>query len=246
MQKQGPKLLIFDFDGCLYPFPENFIEVLNTANGQSGHQISGGEWPHDIAAARSLDSYMTQGFAFKRAAEEYNISLHEASLIHHRNIDFDLERDEELITAFKDLDRSLVFPMILTQGSRCNVERHLPKIGIEHEIARNMRISVDEHGYDRIKSNSEYPWLYAKWRAEHVSGLKFSDKDIHVFEDSPKNLVIPDQMGWNTVFVHHGNPLDNLPSHIHRQADTTADILREMPQRALYAVNYLTPSQDLG
>lgn len=246
MQKQNPQLLIFDFDGCLYPFPENFIEILDTANGQSGHEISRGEWPHDIAAKRSLESYLNQGFAFKRAAEEYDICLHEASIIHHRNIDFDLKRDEDLIAAFKDINRSLVFPMILTQGSRCNVDRHLPKIGIENEIARNMRISVDEHGYDRLKSNSEYPWLFAKWRAEHVSGLQFADKDIHVFEDSPKNLVIPDQLGWNTVFVHHASPMETLPSHIHRQIRTTADILREMPQRHRRTVNHLTQTPDLG
>lgn len=136
--------------------------------------------------------------------------------------------------------------MILTQGSRCNVDRHLPKIGIENEIARNMRISVDEHGYDHLKSNSEYPWLYAKWRAQHVSGLRFADKDIHVFEDNLNNMLIPDQMGWNTIFVHHGNPLDEAPSHIHRQTRTSADILREFPQRKPRAANDLTQSQDLG
>ena len=74
----------------------------------------------------------------------------------------------------------------------------------------------------------------------------FTDKDIHVFEDSPKNLVIPDQLGWNTVFVHHANPLNTLPSHIHRQTRTTADILREMPQRHRRTVNHLTQTPDLG
>jgi len=230
MQKHEPQLLIFDFDGCLYPFPENFIEIFFQSAGYTGHEISNGAWPHEDASRKIRESYRKHGIAFKEAASEFGITLGEANLIHHRNTVFDLQRNEDLIDAFMGIDRSLVFPMILTQGSRCNLDRHLPKIGIENEIPRNMRISVDEHGYDRLKSNSDYPWLYAKWRAQHVTGLQFSDQNIHVFEDSVKNLEIPHEMGWNTIFVHHGNPLPSSPAHIHRQVSSAAEILREVPQ----------------
>jgi len=246
MQKQTPKLLICDFDGCLFPFPPNFIDVFKEAMGHTGHEISGGTWPHDTALQNIMDSFRKHGFGFKTASEKFNMSMGEANLIHHRNITFDLARDEPLIDAFKGIDRKLVFPMILTQGSRCNLDRHLPKIGIENEIPRNMRVTVDDHGYDRLKSNSEYPWQFAKWRAEYITGLKFEDSDIYVFEDSPKNLIIPDQLGWNTAFIHHGKPQDNLPGYIHRQEDSVANILNELPQRSQKPANHLTASPDLG
>ena len=51
---------------------------------------------------------------------------------------------------------------------------------------------------------------------------------IHVFEDTADNLLMSYEIGWNTVFIHNGKPMERLPEHIHRQDATPTDKLIEL------------------
>ena len=246
MNKDRPKLLICDFDGCLYPYPDDSDDIFKRAMIKTGHEISGGAWSQDMAIANILNSFNQHGIGFKDVAAAFNISMAEANLIHHRNTVFDLQRDERLINALQSIDRSRVIPMVLTQASRCHLDRHMPQIGIEHEIPRNLCVTANEHGFDRLKHNSDYPWQFAKWRAEQVTGLTFQDADIYVFEDTTKNLIRPYQMGWNTIYIHHDKPLETLPVHIHTQESHIARVMRKFPQKNTQAAKHLTHPNALG
>lgn len=221
-------LLIHDFDGTLYPFPKNPIEIFGGFNERIVEEISAGAIRHDAAREMGLKSYLETGLAFRRVAEHVNMHLGEAAAIHHRHAVFDLAEDADLIRAYKATKDTKIVSMILSQGTRCNIERHLPKIGLCDHFPKNMWLATDETGFDDLKAHSVRPWLMAKIWAENVTGLKFHDKNIHVFEDSPGNLIIPHQMGWNTVFIHGGNPMAELPEHVHRQDATPADRVVEL------------------
>lgn len=225
------QLLIFDFDGCLYPYPADCMDTFNKARAGAGVEISRGTLDPQTASERGRKDFLEHGISYINLCREFGLSLAEGNMIQHRHTVFALQRDEALIDALKGLDRGHVTAMILTQSSRCNLDRHLPQIGIEHAIPRNLRVTVDDYGYGRLKEHSEYPWLYAKWRAQHMTGTQFADTDITVFEDSPKNLLYPHALGWNTVFTHHGAPINDLPAHIHRQTGDLSAMLAEFPQR---------------
>lgn len=222
-----PKLLIFDFDGTLYPFPENCVDLFVQFAGQAVQHISGGLLSLEDAKAHGFKSYTETGLAFRRVAEDHGMHLGEAAAIHHHYARFDLEPDQALIDAFEALRDHNIIPIILTQGTRCNLDRHLPQIGLDTFFPRNMRLAIDQTGYDELKAHSQRPWLMAKIWAENVTGLKFDDKDIHVFEDTPDNLLMPHDMGWKTNLVHGGAPHSKLLPHIHRQMRTPAEILLE-------------------
>lgn len=227
-----PKLLVFDFDGCLYPYPVNFLDVYHEARIRTGLSLSSGVWDEQAALDRCWESYQTHGFSFKTLCDEFGLSMGEGSMVHHRYVQFPLTPDEDLIDAFQALDRTQVHLAIVTQGSRCNLDRHLPMIGLERFFPRNLRITVDDHGYERLKSNSEYPWLLAKWKTELATGIRFDDADIHAFEDSADNLKSAHGLGWKTHLMHHGKPHDApLPEHIHAQASTAVTFLRSLPQK---------------
>lgn len=233
MTQNRPKLLIFDFDGCLYPYPENFMDVYNQARIRTGLAISGGTLDEQTSFDRCWESYQTHGFTFQSLCADFKMSMGEGSMLHHRYVQFDLKPDEDLIDAFMKLDRKQVHLAIVTQGSRCNIDRHLPLIGLDRFFPRNLRITVDDHGYDRLKSNSEYPWLLAKWKAEAASGIRFEENNIHAFEDSAVNLKSAFNLGWNTHLLHHGKALDHVPAYIHDQAFSATAFLRTLPVRNL-------------
>jgi FMN phosphatase YigB (HAD superfamily) len=230
-----PKLLVFDFDGCLYPYPHNYMDIYNQARIHTGLAISGGTLDEQTSFDRCFESYQNHGFTFKSLCDDFKLSMGEGSLIHHRYVQFDLQRDEDLIDAFMTLDRQQVHLAIVTQGSRCNIDRHLPLIGLDRFFPRNLRITVDDHGYERLKSNSAYPWLLAKWNAESATGIKFEDEDIHAFEDSADNLKSAHSLGWNTHLMHHGKPLEKLPEYITDQRATAATFLRTLPQNPVFS-----------
>lgn len=178
---------------------------------------------------------MQTGITYKTLCEEFSMSLGEGALLHHRFAKFDLKPNPKLIEAFAALERSHTYCAILTHSTRCNLDHHLPLIGLDRFFRRNLRITIEDHGHDRLKNNSEYPWLLAKWRTEQVSGEKFDDAQITVFEDTDKNLIVPADMGWKTVFVHHGEPRIKLLPHIHEQVRCISEFLNKMPQRLLPA-----------
>lgn len=235
-------LLIHDFDGTLYPFPENPLEIFGGFNERVVEEISAGLIKSAAARDLGLKSYLETGLSFRQVAEQVNMHLAEAAAIHHRHAVFDLQEDPALIRAYKATKDTTIISMILTQGTRCNIERHLPKIGLSDHFPKNMWLATDETGFDDLKATSMRPWLMAKIWAENVTGLTFDDSNIHVFEDTPGNLVIPHQMGWNTVLIHGGNPLAELPEHVHRQDKTPADRVIEL---AAFYEPALGPSMGL-
>ena len=94
-----PQLLIFDFDGTLYPFTDELIANLFEATGHCGHILSDGMWDHEHAAQTGYQSYLDTGLGFRSVCEEFEKSLHEGFHTHHQFINMDLKPDEELIDA---------------------------------------------------------------------------------------------------------------------------------------------------
>lgn len=223
-----PHLLIHDFDGTLYPFPEDVIDVFSEINQKIVEEISRGALREKEARDLGFKSYMETGLAFRLAAEQMDMHLGEAAAIHHRHAVFDLEESIELIRAYKATEQTPIVSMILTQGTRCNLDRHLPKLGLSEHFPKTMWLATDDTGFEELKAHSYRPWLMAKIWAESATGLTFKDKNIHVFEDTANNLIMPHKMGWNTVFVHHGKPLEALPDFVHRQDVTPADRIIEL------------------
>jgi len=199
-----PVLLVFDFDGCLYPSHKDYKEIYAKAVAQVSQYLSGGQWDLETAGRNAWKSLHETGFAFKGACDQFGRSMKEGHMAHHQTVHLPLVPDHQLIQSLKDLS-SDTYLMILTHGSRCFLDRKLPMLGIDRFFDRNMRVTHDQ--YDFVpKSKGMQGFVMASVYARTVTGLDFRPENIWMFEDTHANLRIPKEMGWNTVLVHHGDP----------------------------------------
>lgn len=226
-----PELHVFDFDGCLYPYPEDLVEILTEAAGRAGHEISREELSPEQAGPISIASYYETGLSFSALCKRFNVSLAEGFFHHHQHVHFDLKSDPALIEALENLDREQTHIMILTHSSSCFLDRKLKMLGLDHIFPRHMRVTHDDYDF-KLKSIDPAGFVHAVARARMVTGIDFKPERITMYEDSQDNLAIPKHMGWNTALVRQSLPfLYQLPAHIDRQIDTPTKMLRTLPQR---------------
>lgn len=227
-----PQLFIFDFDGCLYPYPKDLVALLTTAVGRAGHEISNHELSEEQAEEICIASYRETGLSFKKLCEEYNVSLAEGFFRHHQHVHFDLEPDPTLIQALRDIDRDQTHLMILTHSSSCFLDRKLRMLELDQFFPHNMRISHDQYGF-AMKHESPRGFVQALSVARMVTGLDFQAEDATMFEDTEKNLKIPHEMGMQTVLINQGKPVEHMQRYVSRQCQTVSTLLQERPQRPI-------------
>lgn len=152
-----------------------------------------------------------------------------------------LSPDPALISAFESLDRAQTQCVILTQSSAEFLDRHLRLLELDQFFSRSARIAFEDYNLESKKASSR-GFITAKKRAEHVFGVKYVPQDITMLEDSPDNLRIPHQMGWDTGLVHYGKmskaDSPENPAYIRRYMHSPADLLREMPQKPAACLGY--------
>lgn len=225
-----PQLLIFDFDGTLYPFTDDLIAELFKATGHAGHILSDGAWDHEHASQAGYQSFLDTGLGYKSACDAFQKSLHEGFHYHHQFINMDLKPDPELIEALSNLDRDHVHLMVLTQSDSTLLDRKLKLLGLDRFFPKAMRVTHDQYGFKPKNAHAD-GFVVARAIAKSATGMDFNDADTWMFEDTPKNLIIPHEMGWNTVLVGQGEKDVKIEEHIHHVFDTPSYVLQAMPQR---------------
>ena len=235
----SPQLRVFDFDGCLYPMPDNLMKIFHVQSAALGSAISNGTIPEGEAIERILGCFFERGIGYLDLCEEFDFHRGEAHILHHRLLNMDLSPDPELIAALSNTDPKFTYNVILTQASHCFLDRKLKMLGLENFFPRSARIAFEDYGFKNghinTKDRNALGFIAARTHAEHITGLSFAPEDCTMFEDSQRNLIIPHQMGWNTVLVNYGKPLKRESgkdyNHIHREDFSPAAALREMSER---------------
>lgn len=197
-----PTLLVFDFDGCLYPYPKNLVEVMTRAMQRSNHYLSDRMLDIEKSTEIGIRSFRETGLGYRYVCDEFSRTLQEGHFAHHQTVHMDLQPDPSLIRAFEALPDH-VHVMILTHSSHCFLDRKLKLLGLDRFFPRVMRVAHEDYGLES-KAESMRGFVTALVRAQHATGIDFAPEDIHMFEDSFKNLKLPHAMGWNTVLVHYG------------------------------------------
>lgn len=234
MMQQKPKLFIFDFDGCLYPYPKDLFKRMSKAYGHAGYAISKGKVSLKLADEMSIRSYKETGLGYKKICEKFNVSLAEGFFHHHQFMHFDLKPDPDLIEALRNLDRDQTHIMILTHSSRDFLDRKLKMLGLDQFFPRAMRVTHDDYNF-KLKSDSYEGFVHALVRARAATNIDFQAEDATMFEDTPKNLRLAKDMGMETVLVHHNQKVrvymyEDM-RHIDRSIKTVTEALAKRPQR---------------
>jgi FMN phosphatase YigB (HAD superfamily) len=219
-----PQLIVFDFDGTLYPFKDEYFNTIHKAVALSVRELSSNTLDEENAFHMGMESYRSTGLAFRSVCNAFNIDLKVGLETHHRHIHFDLEPDPELIESLEALRESGAHLMILTHASQSFLERKLPMLGLNEIFSPNMRLTHEDYNF-AMKSNCSAPFLLAVQRVQQKTGLRFNPRKIWMIEDTHANLKIPHAMGWNTALTHHHRPAPDPATHIHVSAPTVSGLM---------------------
>eukprot|EP00760_Papus_ankaliazontas_P027133 PhM_4_TR3165/c0_g1_i1/m.62714/K07025/K07025; putative hydrolase of the HAD superfamily len=215
-------LVFLDLDGTLYPDNNSALKVM-TSNFTRFITDRLKVTPEE-AAAIETKYYMNLGLTPAGLWMDHGIPLEEAyDFVLHQHLDVreHLEPSPTLVSWLQHARQNLAVTFfVLTNADARHARKSLDALGITEELFPSSHI-IDVHAMYKDNDNKEQqpqtmspservadkhkPNAGAYHRAlaiaERVTGQK-EWKQIWMFEDSPKNLVVPKQLGWRTVWVH--------------------------------------------
>lgn len=209
------KGIIWDLDNTLYRFTDEFKTHCNQAAAEAALEV-GIDLSHADAfkiAERSEELY---GYSMHIYVTDHGLSYADLHIPFHRRIDENII--EPIEGALGALEKFKGHQVILTNASRCWAERALNYIGANHLFKEEEIIPIEDVDFvpkarDRDGFN----------RALEI--LNIPANDVLMVDDLDRNLVIPHQMGMQTVYMHHGKPIEHLPETITDQAENLVTLM---------------------
>lgn len=237
------KLRIFDFDGTIYPNPD----ILNDHVYQKMFRSlkrDGGVKGLTLAEVKTLGtmSYKAHGHSAVGLAESFNMIMHELYDSYHRllnpNIIITSREDHQAMKSFCEYALSIgarVRNCILTHSTvdwtypalkllnQTKGVRGLNKVFSQKAgnifTAEDYRFSDSEGNIKQyLKSGSFIPFLTV------CAEMGVDPRECAMVEDSFSNLKIAKMLGMQTIYVHHGKPMDILPDYVDHQIANIGDM----------------------
>lgn len=210
------KGLIWDLDNTLYRFTDEFYRSCTEAAAQVAQDLGINLSYEDTLklAERSEEEY---GYSMHGYVTEHGLSYASLHFPFHQRID---EKVIDPIFGMKEALESFQLPqVILTNASRCWAERVLKYIGIDHLFEPEKIIPMEDVNFEP-KARSKKGFFKA------LEVLDISADNGLMVDDLDRNLMIPNDIGMQTVYIHHGDQFDELPYFINDQFDGALDVIK--------------------
>ena len=237
------QLRIFDFDGTIYPNPDilndhvyrKMYTSLRRKGGAKGLSLK------DVKDL-GLMSYKAHGHSAVGLAESFNMIMHELYDDYHRRLNPNI-----IVTTRQDNQNIRLFcTHALSNGHRVRncilthstVDWTVPALRLLNETksirdlnkvfsrkAKNIFTAEDYRFSDSdgnitqyLKSGSFIPFLTV------CADMGVDPRACAMVEDSLSNLRIAKMLGMQTIYIHHGNPIDILPEYVDHQIESVANM----------------------
>lgn len=229
-------VIVHDLDGTHYPysvFPD-VVDFYGSVNAKVTSAIAELGLSYDIAKRMNRDSYTLYGDGFHLAIERgRTLGMDTQKLRTHLDIEYHkmlLIQVKELYPAVLQPDREEIELMEQIKGSVAHgmvTQSHAGEFAIPVLTGRET-ISYFSEG--KILGYADYDY---ESRATSDKALVMSAK---LFNVKPKNMIYPDDSKNNFIrakqfsedilnaYIHHGNPLEELPDYIDIQANTVKEV----------------------
>lgn len=201
--------IIWDLDNTLYRFTDEFYTSCTQAAARAAQDL-GIQITYDEAlklAERSEEKY---GYSMHGYVTEHGLSYADLHFPFHQNIDETVIAPiEGAIETLQKFEQSQV---ILTNASQCWAKRALEFIGADKIFAPSHILAMEDADFEP-KARSDKGFLRA------LEILNLPPENIVMVDDLDRNLIIPHKMGMQTIYMHHGDPMVELPEFVSAQYD---------------------------
>jgi len=186
--------IIWDLDNTLYRFDDAFITACNVSAAKAALQC-GVRMEFEDALALATRSQKEMGYSLHGFIVEHGIPYEDLHFPFHEGVDISIIRAMDgLSDALRLIDRPQV---VLTNASRPWARRVLDHLGLSAIFPDPAIIPLEDSDFIP-KARGPAPFEKA------LDALGLAAQSVVIVEDMPRNLVIPQQMGFLTALVHHG------------------------------------------
>ena len=218
MSSLPKKYIILDFDECLFEHPSDLDFIFGIAYAEIAIEMGCGlsmEEATRVARQSFLDHGLSH-FAFA----DYGLDIEEMYIrVHPHLVKTYITHHEEEIRSRNlrpHLDHDNIELAILTHGTTHWASEVCKILGISDLFPEERIIGLEKSGFE-MKCKSERPFDLA---LECLGLNKQNDlSNVYFVDDTPRNHVIADRLGLNTVLVgRHGTAIKQereTHSHIH-------------------------------
>lgn len=237
------KLRIFDFDNTItkedgVKFTKHiYKKIKKTIEEKTGLSIPLGE-----IIDRGLKSYHQYGHSAIGLAAHYNIPIEELYEGYHfkkrpgiNECNREHSNNLKSFCAHALAIGEQVRNCILTHSNMDWTTRSLKFLAKQKSVKKLKEVFSEKVGNiftaeqyrlaDRLgnvtqffKASSFIPYWLACVR------MNVDPRDCSMTEDSLRNLAIAKQLGMQTIYIHHGKPLDRLPAYVDYQIESLAEM----------------------
>ncbi len=212
------KAVIWDLDNTLYRFTEEFRHHCNLAAAKTAQDL-GIQLSYDDTFKLAQKSEAENGYSIHGYIVHHGFSYESMHVPYHDNID---ETTIEIIEGVTEKMRALNLPqVILTNASRRWAHRVLKHIGLEDFFDDSMITAVEDVNF-KAKSESRDGFNRA------LKALKLPAENVVMVDDLDRNLIIPHEMGLQTVYMAYNDPIADLPHYIDAQFDNALGLIEAL------------------
>ena len=208
--------VIWDLDNTLYRFTDEFYRSCTEAAATAAQDL-GINLSYEDTLRLAERSENEHGYSMHGYITDHGLSYASLHFPFHKKID---ETVIAPILGMKEMLESHGLPqIILTNASRCWAKRVLRHIGIYHLFESGGIIPMEDVGFKpKAKTSKGFK------RAAEL--LDIDVENLLMVDDLDRNLIIPNDMGMQTAYVHHGDPMEELPDFVDQQFKCAMDVGR--------------------
>lgn len=199
--------VIWDLDNTLYRFTKEFRHQCNVAAAKAAYD-QGIDLSYEDTFKLAERSEAEYGYSIHFYVAHHGFSYDSLHVPFHDNID---EKTIETIEGVAESLRGLDMPQaILTNASRGWAHRVLNHIGLE-DFFDDAFITASEDVDFQVKSQSRAGFERA------LAALGLPPEKVVMVDDLDRNLIIAHEMGLQTIYMHHDDPIADLPHYMDAQ-----------------------------
>ena len=207
--------IIWDLDNTLYRFTDEFITACNVAAAKAAQNL-GIELSYEDTLKLAERSEAEHGYSMHGYVTDHGLSYADLHFPFHQNIDETVV--EPIAGAIEALEVFQGRQVILTNASRCWAERILKYVGIDHLFEDQDIIPMEDVGF-KAKASNDQGYL------KGVELLNFKPEEVLMVDDLDRNLKQAKSVGLHTVYMHHGDPMPELPDFIDDQSENLVSLI---------------------
>lgn len=209
------KGMIWDLDNTLYRFNAPLEKEFNRAIAHAAL-----EWGVDLtpeeAIAIAEESWITHRYSAFEFMLRYNIP--QADLHHLTDKHLDDQYIQKCDLTCNLFSRGSEKHALITHSARPWALKILKRLELDPWFPDPQVFAYEDYAFES-KAKSRKPFEVA------LESINHNACDTVMVEDTLENLKIPHEMGIMTVYLHHGRPVDELPSFVDYHTDNVRDLL---------------------